>query len=183
VLLGPLRALSYALVHGVVAATLGTCWRLKANFWLAVLAGGVMRVVGQLGYLALASLTMNDNVWGIMVSNVYNLLVRGRRQFSHHQDTSQLYVCRPLGPCTCGVQFMAAAAHLLAALQDQLCASMGLYSAPPPLLINGMVFALLTVNGLIYACLLQIIYRIILNVSAAGRERWRHHSTMCQPLS
>jgi hypothetical protein len=76
VLLGPLRAVSYLLIHGLLAATLATLWRSKANLWLCVAVGAVVRMAGQLLYLVLSSVTMNENLFAIMMSNVYAMLVR-----------------------------------------------------------------------------------------------------------
>jgi hypothetical protein len=37
----------------------------------------VLRMAGQLGYLVMSSLTMNENLFAVMLANVHNLLVRG----------------------------------------------------------------------------------------------------------
>mmetsp|Transcript_37814 Transcript_37814/g.95640 ORF Transcript_37814/g.95640 Transcript_37814/m.95640 type:complete len:304 (-) Transcript_37814:261-1172(-) len=74
VLLGPLRAVSYVLIHGLTAATLGTLWANQANFWLTAVVGGLVRMAGQIAYLVLSSVTMNENLFAIMLSNVYGML-------------------------------------------------------------------------------------------------------------
>jgi hypothetical protein len=76
VLLGPLRALSYVLNHGLLAATLGTLWQNKAGLVICVLVGAVVRMAGQVLYLILTSVTMNENMFALVLSNVYNMLVR-----------------------------------------------------------------------------------------------------------
>lgn len=76
VLLGPLRATTYMLVHGLFAATLGLCWKLRVNWWLSVLLGGLVRMGGQVMYLALTSLTMNENLFVVLLGNIYAMLVR-----------------------------------------------------------------------------------------------------------
>ena len=76
VLLGPLRAVSYVLMHGLLAASLGSLWRLRAPWALSVPVGALVRVGGQLAYLALSSATMNENLFAVMLSNVHALLVR-----------------------------------------------------------------------------------------------------------
>lgn len=75
VLLGPLRAVSYTLLHGLLAATLGTLWKAGSNFWLCVVVGALVRMTGQLSYLVLSSVTMNENLFAVMLSNVYAMLV------------------------------------------------------------------------------------------------------------
>jgi hypothetical protein len=51
VLLGPFRAVNYVLMHGVLAASLATLWRMQANFWLVILIGGLVRMSGSMLYL------------------------------------------------------------------------------------------------------------------------------------
>ena len=53
VLLGPLRAVSYLLLHGLVAATLGTLWKGGVGWWTSIAISSVVRMVGQLSYLVL----------------------------------------------------------------------------------------------------------------------------------
>jgi hypothetical protein len=38
-------------------------------------SGAVLRMAGQLGYLVLSSVTMNENLFQVMLANVHNLLV------------------------------------------------------------------------------------------------------------
>ena len=75
-LLGPLRAVTYVLMHGMTAAALGTMWVWRWPWAASVLAGSALRMLGQLGYLLLSSATMNENLFAVMVANVHNLMVR-----------------------------------------------------------------------------------------------------------
>jgi hypothetical protein len=75
VLLGPLRAITYVLMHGMTAAALGTMWVWRWPWAVSVLAGSVLRMAGQMGYLLLSSFTMNENLFAVMVANVHNLMV------------------------------------------------------------------------------------------------------------
>eukprot|EP00879_Flechtneria_rotunda_P012359 GHRR01012906.1.p1 GENE.GHRR01012906.1~~GHRR01012906.1.p1 ORF type:complete len:280 (+),score=115.70 GHRR01012906.1:215-1054(+) len=75
VLLGPLRAITYVLMHGMLAAALGSMWVWQWPWLISIPAGAVLRMVGQLGYLVLSSLTMNENLFAVMLANVHNLLV------------------------------------------------------------------------------------------------------------
>jgi hypothetical protein len=67
-----------------MAATLASLWRAKANFWLCMVVGGSVRMMGALIYLLLSSFTLNENLFSIFISNAYALLVRsdclGRRE-------------------------------------------------------------------------------------------------------
>lgn len=73
-LLGPLRAVTYALMHGILAASLGTLWRWQAPWALSIPLGAVIRMAGQLGYLMLSSVTMNENLFAVLLANVHALL-------------------------------------------------------------------------------------------------------------
>lgn len=77
VLLGPLRAITYVLMHGTLAAALGSMWVWSWSWSASILAGAVLRMGGQLGYLVLSSVTMNENLFAVMLANVHNLLVSG----------------------------------------------------------------------------------------------------------
>ncbi|GIL53480.1 hypothetical protein Vafri_9072 [Volvox africanus] len=74
VLLGPLRAMSYFFLHGLLAATLGSLWSARGGFWVGVMAGALVRMFGQLSYLVMSSVTMNENMFALLLSNVYNTL-------------------------------------------------------------------------------------------------------------
>ncbi|KAG2434726.1 hypothetical protein HXX76_007616 [Chlamydomonas incerta] len=74
VLLGPLRAASYLWLHGLLAATLGSLWKARCGFWTCIAAGAVVRMFGQFAYLLMSSVMMNENMWALMLSNVYNML-------------------------------------------------------------------------------------------------------------
>jgi hypothetical protein len=75
VLLGPLRAITYVLMHGMLAAALGSMWVWQWPWGLSIISGAVLRMAGQLGYLVMSSLTMNENLFAVMLANVHNLLV------------------------------------------------------------------------------------------------------------
>lgn len=75
VLLGPLRAVTYVLLHGSVAATLGTLWKSRFPWWPSILLSSAVRLFGQFAYLVLSSLTMNENFFWVVLSNVHSMLV------------------------------------------------------------------------------------------------------------
>jgi hypothetical protein len=60
----------------MLAAALGTMWVWQWPWSISIIAGAVLRMAGQLGYLVLSSLTMNENLFAVMLANVHNLLVR-----------------------------------------------------------------------------------------------------------
>lgn len=76
VLLGPIKAVTYFLVHGVLAATLGSCWSAQLSWTAGVAAGASVRVLGTVAYLAVCCWTMNENLFALLLTNVYSMLVR-----------------------------------------------------------------------------------------------------------
>jgi hypothetical protein len=74
VLLGPLRAVAYCLYHGLLAASLGAMWRGGVPWAVAVPLGALVRVGGQLAYIALSSATLNENLFAVLLANVHALL-------------------------------------------------------------------------------------------------------------
>mmetsp|Transcript_5536 Transcript_5536/g.13506 ORF Transcript_5536/g.13506 Transcript_5536/m.13506 type:complete len:294 (+) Transcript_5536:85-966(+) len=76
VLLGPVRMLTYLLMHGFLAGTMGVVWARRLPWATGVLAGAAVRTVGQIGYLAVSSWMMNENLFALLMSNVFSLLDR-----------------------------------------------------------------------------------------------------------
>lgn len=75
VLLGPLQSLTFLLNQGLLAATLGSFWAGQAHWAVSVPAAALVRVAGTLAYITLSSWTMNENLFALLMSNVYALLV------------------------------------------------------------------------------------------------------------
>ena len=82
-LLGPLQCLTFLLNHGLLAASLGAFWSVQAHWALSVPAAALVRVGGQLAYIALTSWTLNENLFALLMSNVYSLLVRAASLLRH----------------------------------------------------------------------------------------------------
>ena len=74
VLLGPVRALSYLLAHGLYALTLGALWAIRAPWIVSVPLGMAVRVAGALAYLCVASWALNENMLALLVANVTSLV-------------------------------------------------------------------------------------------------------------
>ena len=75
VLLGPLQSCTFLLNQGLLAATLGAFWSAQANWVVSVPVAALVRVAGTLAYIMLSSWTMNENLFALLMSNVYALLV------------------------------------------------------------------------------------------------------------
>ena len=67
--------MTYVLMHGVTAAALGTFWRWRVAWAVSIPAGAFLRMAGQLAYLMLSSITMNENLFAVVLANVHSLLV------------------------------------------------------------------------------------------------------------
>lgn len=78
VLFGPLQATSYLLNHGLLAATLSSLWTLHAPVFLLMPACAAVRVLGQAGSLVVTSWALRENLFALIVNNLYALLVRRR---------------------------------------------------------------------------------------------------------
>ena len=75
-LLGPVQAATYLLNHGLMAGALGALLARRAPWSVGIPAAAAVRVAGQLGFLALSSWTLNENLVALLLSNVYSLLAR-----------------------------------------------------------------------------------------------------------
>jgi hypothetical protein len=61
-------------------------------------------------------------------------------------------------------------------MQDQVSANIGIYGSPSPVTIFCVLFALLSVNACSYVFLLQIVYRVLLQVSYSTEIKFRGKS-------
>ena len=76
VLLGPLQAASYIFQHGILAVVLGALWAWRAAWAVSIPLAALAKVGGTLGGIALACLTLHENLFAVLLNNVYSLVVR-----------------------------------------------------------------------------------------------------------
>jgi hypothetical protein len=81
VLLGPIQATVYLLNHGFMAVVLGAMWWGQCPWWLTLPMGTLVRLGGTLAYIALSSWTLNENLFVLVLGNVYSLVVRRSLSF------------------------------------------------------------------------------------------------------
>lgn len=86
-LLGPLRALDYFFSHGLLAVVLGAIWHLKSHWSVSLMVGAVTRLVGLLGYFYITAWMLKEDLFSLLLNNVYSLLVR---HASHMLKRSQI---------------------------------------------------------------------------------------------
>lgn len=72
---GPIKALTYLLMHGILAASMGGLWAKKVGWLVSVPLGAFVRVAGQLVYFVLMSWVLNENLFALMVTNIYTAVV------------------------------------------------------------------------------------------------------------
>ena len=75
VLLGPVRAVTYLFMHGMVAVCLGAMWHWRAYWGVSLVFGSIIRLLGTLGYLAVTSWILNEDLFALLLANVYSLMV------------------------------------------------------------------------------------------------------------
>lgn len=75
-LLGPIRAVSYVLMHGLLAVCLGALWCWRAHWRVTLLTGSLIRLLGIIGYLVVTSWTLNEDLFSLLLANVYSFLDR-----------------------------------------------------------------------------------------------------------
>ncbi|KAL0045230.1 hypothetical protein WJX82_001245 [Trebouxia sp. C0006] len=75
-LLGPIRAITYFFMHGLLALSLGALWHWRAHWGITLVTGSITRLLGTLGYFLVTSWTLNEDLFSLLLSNVYSLLDR-----------------------------------------------------------------------------------------------------------
>lgn len=71
VLSGPVKALTYLLRHGIVGFTMGTLWRLGANWTLSILLCTIVRSIGAVGYVLISSFLLRENILQLITINIH----------------------------------------------------------------------------------------------------------------
>ncbi|KAL4445767.1 hypothetical protein ABPG77_008966 [Micractinium sp. CCAP 211/92] len=74
ILMGPVRAVTYLLVYGVLSLALGIAWAWRLPWAVSVPLGALARIGGYMAYIMLSSWVTNENLLMLMVTNVYSLL-------------------------------------------------------------------------------------------------------------
>lgn len=96
VLLGPLRALDYFFSHGLLAVVLGAMWHQKSHWSLSLAAGAATRLVGLLGYFNITAWILKEDLFSLMLSNVYSLLVRYTTNLLNNALVASIQRCHQL---------------------------------------------------------------------------------------
>ncbi|KZV57928.1 hypothetical protein F511_12534 [Dorcoceras hygrometricum] len=73
VLSGPVKAITYLLLHGLLGFAMGTIWRLKASWGTSVALCAMIRAVGALVNVLIASYLIGENILALITINVHAL--------------------------------------------------------------------------------------------------------------
>ncbi|XP_049364949.1 uncharacterized protein LOC125829797 [Solanum verrucosum] len=71
VLSGPVKALNYMLMHGLLGFTMGSLWRLRTSWGASILLCALARAVGALGYVILSSFLIGENILALITINIH----------------------------------------------------------------------------------------------------------------
>ncbi|KAK6921829.1 Protein of unknown function DUF2232 [Dillenia turbinata] len=71
ILSGPVKALTYVLMHGFLGFTMGTLWRLRVNWGLSVLLCSLVRAMGSMGYVLISSFLIRENILALITINIH----------------------------------------------------------------------------------------------------------------
>ncbi|KAI4967593.1 hypothetical protein ZWY2020_020574 [Hordeum vulgare] len=68
---GPVKALTYLLMHGVVGLSMGTMWRLETNWIASIIICAIIRAVGACGYVLVTSFLIRENIFQLITVNIH----------------------------------------------------------------------------------------------------------------
>ncbi|KGN46010.1 uncharacterized protein LOC101204847 isoform X2 [Cucumis sativus] len=71
VLSGPVKALTYLLRHGLVGFTMGSLWRLGANWSTSIFLCTIVRAFGAVGYVLVSSFLIRENILALITINIH----------------------------------------------------------------------------------------------------------------
>ncbi|XP_021755431.1 uncharacterized protein LOC110720682 [Chenopodium quinoa] len=74
VLSGPVKALTYVLMHGLLGFTMGSLWRLQVKWRLSIFLCTLVRAIGALGYVVTTSFLIRENILALITVNVHATL-------------------------------------------------------------------------------------------------------------
>ena len=74
VLTGPVRALTFLLVYGLLSLALGAAWAAHLPWWLSIPGATGVRILGYLSYIQLSSWALGENLLALMVASAHALL-------------------------------------------------------------------------------------------------------------
>ncbi|KAL2546308.1 hypothetical protein Fot_15792 [Forsythia ovata] len=74
VLSGPVKAITYLLLHGLLGFTMGTSWRSRASWTASVFLCSFVRAMGAVGYVLISSFLIGENILALITINIHALV-------------------------------------------------------------------------------------------------------------
>ncbi|KAI6676951.1 hypothetical protein NL676_037747 [Syzygium grande] len=71
VLSGPLKALTYLLMHGLLGLTIGSLWRLGASWGASIFICTLVRALCAMGYVLISSFLIRENILDLITINLH----------------------------------------------------------------------------------------------------------------
>ncbi|KAL4185576.1 hypothetical protein AMTRI_Chr10g231320 [Amborella trichopoda] len=68
---GPVKALTYLLMHGLVGLAMGSLWRLGVNWLLSIIFCSLVRAMGAIGYVLISSFLLRENILALITINIH----------------------------------------------------------------------------------------------------------------
>ncbi|KAI5678749.1 hypothetical protein M9H77_09699 [Catharanthus roseus] len=75
VLSGPVKALTYLLMHGLLGFAMGSFWRLRTNWAISIFFCSIVRAMGSVGYVLLSSFLIDENILSLVILISFSLLL------------------------------------------------------------------------------------------------------------
>ncbi|XP_022011613.1 uncharacterized protein LOC110911316 isoform X2 [Helianthus annuus] len=69
VLAGPIKAITYLLMHGFLGLAMGSLWRSKASWGVSVLVSALVRAAGAMCYVVMYSFLIRENILALLLLN------------------------------------------------------------------------------------------------------------------
>ncbi|KAI3502666.1 hypothetical protein L1887_30884 [Cichorium endivia] len=71
VLAGPIKAITYLLMHGFLGLAMGSLWSSKANWGVSVFLSAIVRAMGAMGYVVMYSFLIRENILALITINIH----------------------------------------------------------------------------------------------------------------
>ncbi|KAL3510918.1 hypothetical protein ACH5RR_030319 [Cinchona calisaya] len=71
VLSGPVKALTYLLLHGLLGFAMGSMWRYRASWRTSIFFCAIVRAMGAIGYVLISSFLIEENILALITINIH----------------------------------------------------------------------------------------------------------------
>lgn len=71
VLAGPIKAITYLLMHGFLGLAMGSLWRSKTSWGVSIFVSAIVRAAGAIGYVVMYSFLIRENILALITINIH----------------------------------------------------------------------------------------------------------------